>query len=855
MSRKNLSHTLSAPFVRHHEFNSLSLQQKSDIKNIYHMKKLHLILMAALVAIAATAAPLSPQEALNRLKESNENAGAKTHSITINPTLSRTFTTSHGQPAIYAFTALDGTTLFVGGDDVAMPLIGYTKGAVSDVLNLPPAMLAWLNSCAKDIETASHSAVKAVSLTTSASYDKGKAVAPLITTAWDQRAPYYDLCPEYNGQTCITGCGATAMAQVMKHFQHPKEYGTGSIEYHPDSWDNEETLSMDFSTVRFDWASMRDTYTGDSYTEAEGKAVAELMKACGYAIRMDYTPNSSSSSLTDIGTALTENFGYSSNLTFKARNYCSTEDWYALHYKSLEAGSPIIYRASDATGGHIFICDGSDGEGYFHFNWGWGGYKDTYFLLNALNPNYIQGGCENSYSSGQMAIFNIRPKAEGEAHEPLRLSLNSFLRLTQQDGMLTITGEGDYFLINRNISELYADIAIELQAVDESGADKGEPVYMPFWKSLHCTPNYGYTFFNIPTAAFADIPAGIYRLRMVTMDLNAESPSWTRPEHNDYTTDYAYMTKNGDGTISVSQAPIFKDINFKAFRALTPLMYSSPVKLYAEIENTGDKTVTISLTPSITNATIPGEGSTADVTWAEQPVILTLKPGEVRQHEWITQFHSNKEITEPSAAMLSLYEDACSYPPEIMSTETTLYPHGTPKVTDFKIEGCEMRGGKYIVTDPSEMVFTANIGCEENAYSEQIYLYFYQNHYDYCFDYIPAPITFTKAGEPQKFSVTASTPSYWNGYTFHAVLTKNAGGELLPLYSAPDNLSSDLSLEFTIDTTTGIGNAVVNNAQPFTICNAQGMTVKANATRADLDALPQGLYIIKQGDKAAAYRR
>ena len=104
-----------------------------------------------------------------------------------------------------------------------------------------------------------------------------------------------------------------------------------------------------------------------------------------------------------------------------------------------------------------------------------------------------------------MAIFNIRPKAEGEAHEPLRLSLNSFLRLTQQDGMLKITGEGDYFLINRNISELYADIAIELQAVDESGADKGEPVYMPFWKSLHCTPNYGYTFFNVPTAAFARI--------------------------------------------------------------------------------------------------------------------------------------------------------------------------------------------------------------------------------------------------------------------------------------------------------------------------------------------------------------
>ncbi len=855
MSRKNLSHTLSAPFVRHHEFNSLSLQQKSDIKNIYHMKKLHLILMAALVAIAATAAPLSPQEALNRLKESNENAGAKTHSITINPTLSRTFTTSQGEPAIYAFTNPDGSTIFVGGDDVAKPLIGYTNGSESDLQAMPPAMQTWLDGLAKDIENAAKNTTRRMPLTTSASYDKGKAVAPLITTAWGQGEPYNNLCPEYKGGTSLTGCGATAMAQVMNHFQCPKEYGYGSITYHPITWDNDETLSMDFSATRFDWASMKDTYAPGEYTEAEGKAVAELMKACGYAVEMKYSPDGSESDINIIATALAEHFGYSANSTFKMRNYCTTEEWYRLHYESLEAGSPIIYRAEAANGGHLFICDGSDGNGYFHFNWGWNGHQDSYFLLNAINPDYAAGGYENSYSNGQIAIFNIHPAVEGEAYKPLALSLTDAIRLSIDGNTLKISGEYGGLLTNLNAIPTYTSIAAELQPVDTQGAEAGIPHYMTITDGISFAFSNGYNHVELPVAWMADIPAGTYQLRMVSMDLSANQPTWTRAEHNDYTPDYAYIMKDADGTVSVSQVATYNDLNFKAFKALTPLKYSKPVKLYAEVENTGDKTISIDMVPLIINPATPG-GETGTVsTVAETHVRLTLEPGEVKQYEWTTRFNSNIEISEPQAVTLAVIDGAFDNLIETTKMETTLYPQGKPKVNGFRIEDCAMRDGKYIVTNPEEIRFTADIECEDYAYSEQVYLYTYLNDPS-NFMYGAAPIVFAEPEKPHKLSGTLTVPSSSEGLTFRTFLAKQVNGKLLPLYSDLDNLSPDLSIKFVIDTQTGAGSvAAISGEQPFTICNAQGMTIKANATRADLDALPQGLYIIKQGDKAAAYRR
>ncbi|WP_329905580.1 C10 family peptidase [Porphyromonas pogonae] len=52
----------------------------------------------------------------------------------------------------------------------------------------------------------------------------------------------------------------------------------------------------------------------------------------------------------------------------------------------LDAGRPVQYAGMGREGGHSFVCYGYKTDGYFHFNWGWGGKLYGYFKLTALNP-------------------------------------------------------------------------------------------------------------------------------------------------------------------------------------------------------------------------------------------------------------------------------------------------------------------------------------------------------------------------------------------------------------------------------------------------------------------------------------
>ena len=130
---------------------------------------------------------------------------------------------------------------------------------------------------------------------------------------------------------------------------------------------------------------MIDSYNG-SYTDEQAAAVAYLMKACGYSCDMAYTPNSSGALSINAAKALFENFKYNPNLQYLNRDYLSATEWENIIYAELAAKRPVLYGGRSSSVGHEFVCDGYDGNGYFHFNWGWGGMSDGYFLLDALNP-------------------------------------------------------------------------------------------------------------------------------------------------------------------------------------------------------------------------------------------------------------------------------------------------------------------------------------------------------------------------------------------------------------------------------------------------------------------------------------
>lgn len=239
-------------------------------------------------------------------------------------------------------------------------------------------------------------------------------VEPLLADiCYDQGAPFNNKCPMVNGDRCLTGCVATAIAQIMTYYQYPA-VGTGQFIVAAAGSSYSQTVDLD--AMPFDWANMpHANYMG--ITEAEKNAVATLMLACGAAVRMDYGRDASGSNAPNARDALINNFGYSRSKI----NYVNTEaaipydDWIPALVDEFVAGRPVFYSGSAGTDGHAFVLDGYQGiftgkvkDVLFHVNWGWGGHWNGYFALNSLKyaddqPNYAQ--------FRKNVIFGIAPES------------------------------------------------------------------------------------------------------------------------------------------------------------------------------------------------------------------------------------------------------------------------------------------------------------------------------------------------------------------------------------------------------------------------------------------------------------
>ena len=304
----------------------------------------------------------------------------------------------------------------VSADDCALPVVAYSRTSQFSTA-VKPAM-DWLAACAGQITDMRRQGIEASDYVAgqwdeAAGYglkDGSDAIGPLLTTTWNQ-SPYENtLCPYDNGAhaNTLAGCGAIAMAQVMKYWNHPATgYG-----YHEYTLSGYGTLSADFGGTAYQWASMPNELTAAS-TSTEVEAVATLVYHAGVALEMQYSPYNSWSYLFYNGYygpcveyALPNYFGYSSDVHVLDKREYKLAEWRALLLSELTARRPVIYRGADINddGGHIFVCDGYDGSGSFHFNWGWGGYADGYFTVGSLNPDSY-----NDFSYGNYAVVGIHP--------------------------------------------------------------------------------------------------------------------------------------------------------------------------------------------------------------------------------------------------------------------------------------------------------------------------------------------------------------------------------------------------------------------------------------------------------------
>lgn len=295
----------------------------------------------------------------------------------------------------------------VSGDDRLPEIVGYSSQGSYDENNLPEGFISFMKAYQNlynkvnlgDAEALKNLAeIKAWRNKKNASAASTSAVAPLLgNIEWDQTSPYNNMCPRYDSvHVAATGCVATAMAQVMAYYKYPKQL-KADIPGYVNRWNG---IPMEIPTITqeegiYDWDNMLPKYNKEANaTQQQKDAVAKLMYHCGAAVRMSYGPESAASVS---ASKLAKYFGYDADLMMDlSRSSFTLDKWMQIIDTELAAGRPVLYGGQASDGGHQFVCDGKDGEGLYHINWGWSGSQNGYFDLSLLNPEKGGTGSGNS---------------------------------------------------------------------------------------------------------------------------------------------------------------------------------------------------------------------------------------------------------------------------------------------------------------------------------------------------------------------------------------------------------------------------------------------------------------------------
>ncbi|MDE5972925.1 MAG: C10 family peptidase [Muribaculaceae bacterium] len=379
------------------------------------MKKSAIAIFCACAASTMSAHVLTPAEALGRAAGARV-AALKPDAATM-PDPSFTVSCSDGLPALYIFAngeaGGDGGFLMLSADSEATPVVGYADSGTFQPDRIPDNMKAWLEFYAAEIKasrTVSAPALRDIER------PQRQPIAPIVTSQWNQNAPYNLLCPDGSA----TGCVATAMAQVMRVMEYPDKCSGGTFSYTAKNLNR--TISLNFDNISLDWDSMTDSYGAES-TDTEKQAIATLMYAIGVSAQMNYGP-SSGTSATSLAEGLIRNFGFSRSLTNDRRDWHKLIDWEEIIYAELEKGMPVYYDGGNDTSAHAFVVDGYSDDGFFHLNWGWGGMSDGYFRLSALDPESQGiGGSAAGYNFYQSILTGLAPKGTASQEEALKHNL------------------------------------------------------------------------------------------------------------------------------------------------------------------------------------------------------------------------------------------------------------------------------------------------------------------------------------------------------------------------------------------------------------------------------------------------
>lgn len=378
-------------------------------------------------------------------------------------------------PLLYIFNAENGFVV-VSGDKSAPPILSFSDQQLYNESDVVPPAEMWINHYADQIREIKKQHIvqdqfisqwEAI-LSGAPVFRSGDEVEPLMLSKWDQGEYYNYYCPRdpagKNGRV-VTGCVATALAQLIYYFRFP-ETGTGSYSY---TDENYGVQSADYSNATYNYNAMCDV---PSCINTE---ISKLIYHLGVGVDMHYGPDGSGMTNHSAARVLRTYFKYSPETEYLFRD--STDlNWDSVIISHLNRRIPLYYAGWSVPdiNGHGFICDGYktvDSSYFFHFNFGWSGYMDNYYYTDAL---VVSG---SNFNLAQELIINAYPDTTQYTY-PTPQPLTGSLTLTADEGTFTDGSptyehceDGKYFTWNiepepTNLEKVTLNIDYRLAAGD-----------------------------------------------------------------------------------------------------------------------------------------------------------------------------------------------------------------------------------------------------------------------------------------------------------------------------------------------------------------------------------------------------
>ncbi len=409
--------------------------------------------------------------------------------------------------------------IIISGDSRTKKIIGYSDTGSFDVNNIPEQMRSWLSFYKeelKDLAVQPDSLLKMdySQFTLSKSKAKGaqtfaREVRPLLgNIKFGQNLPYNNWCPVMYNQRCVTGCVATAGAQVMRYHRYPA-IGTGDSHYY--DWQGKR-YAVTYN-MPYDWGNINASYNG-SESAAQQNAVAQLLWHIGVSCDMGYTPKESGAPAEKMMAGFNKYFGYDDGIVAYPRNYFTQSEWVYFLKRELNAGRPVVMVGYGGNSGHCFVCDGYDSNDLFHINWGWTGISDGYFSVSYLNPSALgTGGGSGGYNDNVSFFGGIRP--------PVKDSKKIY--------MLSVDQVTIYTDFARNARFMFSPTKLQNIGLWDFKGSVGVGLYKngKFFKLIHRQDDvsllrtYFYNDYKVTNVQIpADVAPGAYQMALVYKEAN-----------------------------------------------------------------------------------------------------------------------------------------------------------------------------------------------------------------------------------------------------------------------------------------------------------------------------------------------